>query len=102
MQVVSMECARCQPPWYANDVQFQRLPWSGAPIDTGSERYRCPGCGGKVGTTDLSRQAGSQGGPPRRTEYQAPVEQRADHAPADGHGRAVLSGAVLLGRLSPA
>jgi transposase-like protein len=48
---VSMECGRCPTPWFAERVQLFRLPWSLAPIDTGKERYRCPGCGGRVRTT---------------------------------------------------
>ena len=50
-QLVSMECARCLPPWFAQDVQLERFPWSSAPIDTSRERYRCPGCGGQVRAT---------------------------------------------------
>lgn len=48
---VSLSCGRCHPAWRANGVQLERLPWSGAPIDAGTERYRCPACGGKVQAT---------------------------------------------------
>jgi len=48
---VSLECARCLPPWCATDVILSRLPWSLARLDTRTERYRCPGCGGQVRAT---------------------------------------------------
>lgn len=47
----SLNCPRCVPPWSANPVQFDRPPWSEAPIDTTMERYRCPACGGQVRAT---------------------------------------------------
>jgi hypothetical protein len=48
---VSLNCPRCVPPWSASPVELNRPPWSLAPIDTGSERYRCPACGGQVRAT---------------------------------------------------
>ncbi len=48
---VSLHCPRCVPPWSASPVELDRPPWSAAPIDTGSERYRCPACGGQVRAT---------------------------------------------------
>jgi hypothetical protein len=48
---VSLNCPRCVPPWSASAVQLDAPPWSTAPIDTGSERYRCPACGGMVRAT---------------------------------------------------
>ncbi len=48
---VSMECCGCAAPWFAERAQLGRPPWSLAPIDTGKERYRCPGCGGQVRAT---------------------------------------------------
>jgi hypothetical protein len=46
-----MECGGCLPAWFAESVQLGRPPWSLDPLDTRSERYRCPGCGGQVRTT---------------------------------------------------
>jgi len=48
---VTLNCPRCVPPWSARSVQLSRPPWSHAPIDTASERYRCPACGGQVWAT---------------------------------------------------
>ena len=48
---VSMECGGCAAPWFAGRVQFGRPPWTLAPIDPAKERYRCPGCGGRVRMT---------------------------------------------------
>ena len=48
---VSMECGGCAAPWFAERVQLGRRPWNSAPLDTGKERYRCPGCGGQVRAT---------------------------------------------------
>lgn len=48
---VSLNCPRCVPPWSASPVELNRPPWSAAPIDTGTERYRCPACGGQVRAT---------------------------------------------------
>jgi hypothetical protein len=48
---VSLNCPRCVPPWSANPVYFDRPPWVEAPIDTATERYRCPACGGQVRAT---------------------------------------------------
>jgi len=48
---VSLYCPRCVPPWSASPVELERLPWSAAPINTVTERYRCPACGGQVRTT---------------------------------------------------
>lgn len=48
---VSLNCPRCVPPWSANPVALDRPPWSTAPIDARSERYRCPACGGQVRAT---------------------------------------------------
>lgn len=48
---VSLACPRCVPPWSASPVELDRPPWSNAPIDIGTERYRCPACGGQVVAT---------------------------------------------------
>jgi hypothetical protein len=48
---VSMECGRCPTLWFAERVQLGRPPWTLAPIEIGKERYRCPGCGGRVRMT---------------------------------------------------
>ena len=48
---VSMECGGRAAPWFAERAQFGRPPWTLAPIDPAKERYRCPGCGGRVRTT---------------------------------------------------
>jgi len=48
---VSMECGCDITPWFANGVHLGRPPWSTAPIDASTERYRCPACGGQVRTT---------------------------------------------------
>ena len=47
----SLNCPRCVPPWSASPVQFHRPPWDQAPIDTATERYQCPACGGQVRAT---------------------------------------------------
>ncbi len=43
---VSLTCSRCG--WQISDVREDRLPWRDHPIDSSTERYRCPGCGGVV------------------------------------------------------
>ncbi len=48
---VSLNCPRCVPPWSASPVLLPKAPWSAAPIDVRTERYRCPGCGGQVVAT---------------------------------------------------
>jgi hypothetical protein len=48
---VSLTCPRCVRPWSASPVALDRPPWSNAPIDTATERYRCPACGGQVVAT---------------------------------------------------
>src|ERR1044072_9915557 len=36
-----LTCPRCS--WEINQAQLDKPPWSGS-----AERYRCPGCGGRV------------------------------------------------------
>jgi hypothetical protein len=45
---LSLSCGRRHPDWQANSVQLEWPPWSGAPIDAGTECYPCPAYGGKL------------------------------------------------------
>jgi hypothetical protein len=75
----SLNCPRCVPPWSASPVHFGRLPWISAPIDTATERYRCPACGGQVRATFHGRAAsGARSGYHRRNEQTGSVVSSRD------------------------